>query len=171
MGSTELFFRRCPSLREFSRRLLGHAEPEGRPAKLTQFCSTLRARRAGHGAMARARLATSLSPVDSPSDDTSSAEICLAKLSRRWPAGRKKHDFTLLYGGTDMLPKEKMKQVERKKMGEKVWNSFFFSFFIGRELRVHNCATGIFYIELSFFCYHWKGLFRAKLINLMYFFF
>ena len=96
MGSTELFFRRCPSLREFSRRLLGHAEPEGRPAKLTQFCSTLRARRAGHGAMARARLATSLSPVDSPSDDTSSAEICLAKLSRRWPAGRKKHDFTLV---------------------------------------------------------------------------
>ena len=58
--------------------------------------STLRARRAGHGARARARLATGGSPVDSPSAEASVAEICLAMPSRKRPAGRKKHDFTLL---------------------------------------------------------------------------
>ena len=38
MGSTELFFFGYVSIAErVSRRLLGPAEPEGRPAKLTRF--------------------------------------------------------------------------------------------------------------------------------------
>ena len=44
-----------------------------------------------HGARARARLATDGSPVDSPSAEVSDAEICLARPSRKRPAGRKKH--------------------------------------------------------------------------------
>ena len=43
----------------------------------------------GHGARARARLATGGSPVDSPSGEPSGAEICLARPSRKRPAGRK----------------------------------------------------------------------------------
>ena len=61
------------------------------------FFSTLRACRAGHGARARARLATGWSPVDSPSAEPSGAEICLARPSRKRPAGRRKHYFTSLY--------------------------------------------------------------------------
>ena len=62
--------------------------------------SALRARCAGHGARARARLATGGSPVDSPSAEPSGAEICLARPSRKRPAGRKKHNFTLLHVST-----------------------------------------------------------------------
>ena len=80
-----------------SSRLVGNAEPEGCPAKLIRFFSTLRARRAGHGAGTRARLATGGSPVDSPSAEASGTEICRARPSRKRPAGRKKNDFTLLY--------------------------------------------------------------------------
>ena len=97
MGSTETFFSRMTVAERVSRRLLGPAEPEGRPAKLTSIFSTLRARRAGRGARARARLATGGSPVDSPSAEPSGAEICLVSPSRKRPAVRKKHDFTLLY--------------------------------------------------------------------------
>ena len=57
MGFTELlFFENVGLPGRVSRRLLGPAEPEGRPAKLTPFFSALRARRGGHGARARARL-------------------------------------------------------------------------------------------------------------------
>ena len=59
--------------------------------------STLRAHRAGHGARARVRLATDESPVDSPSAEASGAEIFLASPSRKRPAVRKKHNYTLLY--------------------------------------------------------------------------
>ena len=55
--------------------------------------STLRARRAGHGARARARLATGGSPVDSPSGKPSGAEIGLARPARKRPTGRKKTRF------------------------------------------------------------------------------
>ena len=57
--------------------------------------STLGARRGGHGA--RTRLAAGGSPVDSPSGEPSGAEIGRARPARKRPAGRKKHDFTLLY--------------------------------------------------------------------------
>ena len=97
MRSTELFFSRMSIAERVSRRLLGTAETEGRPAKLTRFFLTLRARRAGHGARARARLATDGSPVDSPSAEASGAEICLASPSRKRPASRKKHNYALLY--------------------------------------------------------------------------
>ena len=60
-------------------------------------CNTGGARRTGHGARARARLATGGSPVDSPSAEPSGAEICLARPSRKRSAGPKKHDFTWLY--------------------------------------------------------------------------
>ena len=58
--------------------------------------STLGARRAGHGAMTRARLATGGSPLDSPSAEPSGAKIGRARPSRKRLSGRKKHDFTLL---------------------------------------------------------------------------
>ena len=58
---------------------------------------TLGARRTGHGAKAKASLATGRSPVDSPSGERSGAEIARAKPSRERPAGRKKHDLTFLY--------------------------------------------------------------------------
>ena len=67
------------------------------PFALTFDQQLLRARRAGHGARARARLATDGSPVDSPSAEASGAESCLASPSRKRPAGRKKHKYTLLY--------------------------------------------------------------------------
>ena len=57
----------------------------------------LRAHRAGHGAKARARLATGGSPVDPSSYEASDAEFGRSRPSREQPAGRKKHDFTLLY--------------------------------------------------------------------------
>ena len=58
--------------------------------------STLGARRAGHGARARARLAPGGSPVDSPSGKAIEGEIDHARPSQKRPAGRKEHDFTLL---------------------------------------------------------------------------
>ena len=88
MGSTELVFFEDDSVGErVSRRLHDHAETEGRPRETDSIFSTLRARRAGHGARASARLATDGSPVDSPSAEASGAEICLAKPSRKRPAG------------------------------------------------------------------------------------
>ena len=67
MGSTESFFFEDDSVAErVSRRLLGPAEPEGRPAKLTRFFRLLRARRAGHGARPRARESRLASPRSIP---------------------------------------------------------------------------------------------------------
>ena len=58
MGSTELFFFEHVSVAEWvSRRLLGPAAPEGVTRETDSIFSTLRARRASHGARARARLA------------------------------------------------------------------------------------------------------------------
>ena len=89
MGSTEpLFF-------EDDCRRAGFTSParhrgDGVATRETDsIFSTLRARRAGHGARARVRLATGGSPVDSPSAEASGAEICLARPSRKRPAGRK----------------------------------------------------------------------------------
>ena len=97
MGSTERFFSEDDSVAErVSRRLLGTAKTEGRPAKMTRFFR-LGERRADHGARVRARLATDGFPVDSPSAEVSGAEICLAMPSRKRPAGRKKDNYTLLY--------------------------------------------------------------------------
>ena len=58
---------------------------------------TLRARCAGHGARARARLTTDGSPVDSSSVEPSGAEVCHAMTSRKRPTGITKHSCTLLY--------------------------------------------------------------------------
>ena len=97
MGSTELFFF------EDDCRRAGFTSPArprgdgGASRETDSIFSTLRARRAGHGARARARLATDGSPVDSPSAEASGAEICLARPSRKRPAGRKKHDFTFMH--------------------------------------------------------------------------
>ena len=57
--------------------------------------STLGARRAGHGARARARarLAAGGSQVDSPSGEPSGAEIGPARPSQKRPVGRKKTRF------------------------------------------------------------------------------
>ena len=55
--------------------------------------STLGARRVGHGARARVRLAVGGSPVDSPSSDPSGAEIGRARPARKCPAARKKTRF------------------------------------------------------------------------------
>ena len=97
VGSTELF-----SFEDDCRRagFTSPARPRragGATRETDSIFSTLRARRAGHGASARARLATGGSSVDYPSAEPIGAEICLARPSRKRPAGRKKHDFTLLY--------------------------------------------------------------------------
>ena len=66
--------------------------------------STLGARRAGHGARARARLAGGGPPVDSPSAEPSDAEIDRVSPARKPSAGRRSYDFTLLYiAGPDFL--------------------------------------------------------------------
>ena len=94
MGSTERFFRGCLYRRAGS--TPARPRGEGRATRETDsIVSTLRARRAGHGA--RARLATGESPVDSPSGEPSGAEIGLARPPRKRPAGPKKHNFTLLH--------------------------------------------------------------------------
>ena len=59
--------------------------------------STLGARRAEHGARARARLAAGGSPFDPPKGEPSSAEIGRARPARKRTAGPKAHDFTLLF--------------------------------------------------------------------------
>ena len=98
--------------------MLGTAGTEGRPEKLA-FFSTFESAPRGPRVEAESEARDWPSPLDSSSSEPSGVNMGSARPSRKWPAGRKKHDFTLLYGGTDMLPKEKMKQVERKKMGEK----------------------------------------------------
>ena len=81
MGSTE------PGAFEDDCRTAGFTSPArhrgngGASHQTDSIFSTLRARRAGHGARARARLVTDGSPVDSPSAEASGAEICLASPS------------------------------------------------------------------------------------------
>ena len=97
MGSTELGFF------EDDCRRTGFTSPArprgdgGATRETDSILSTLRAPRAEHGSRARARLATDGSPVDSPSAEAGGAEICLASPSRKRPAGRQKHNYTLLY--------------------------------------------------------------------------
>ena len=98
MGSTESFFFEDDCRRTDFTSRARHRGDGGASRATDSIFSTLRARRAGHGARARARLATDGSPVDSPSAEASGAEICLARPSRKRPAGRKKHNFTLLQG-------------------------------------------------------------------------
>ena len=57
------------------------------------FVSTLAARRAVHGARARARLAAGGSPVDSPPGELGGAKIGPARLWRKPPVGRNKTRF------------------------------------------------------------------------------
>ena len=66
-----------------------HRGDGGASHETESICSTWRARRARHGARARAKLATDGSPVDSPSSEAGGADICLARPSRKRPAGRK----------------------------------------------------------------------------------
>ena len=89
MGSTEPFFFEDDCRRAGFISPARHRGDGGASRETDSIFSTLRARRAGHGARARARLATDGSPVDSPSAEASGAEICLSSPSRKRPAGRK----------------------------------------------------------------------------------
>ena len=71
-----------------------HGGTGGVTRETDSIVSTLAARRSGHGARAKARLAGSGYPVDSPSAEPSGAEIGPARPSRKRPTGRKKHDST-----------------------------------------------------------------------------
>ena len=97
VGSTELFSFEDDCRRAGFTSPARHRGDGGASRETDLIFSTLRARRESHGAKARARLATDGSPVDSPSSEPSGAEICRASPSRKRPAGRKKHDFTLFY--------------------------------------------------------------------------
>ena len=97
MGSPELGFFEDDCRRAGFTSPARHRGDGGASRETDSIFSTLRARRAGHGARARARLATNGSPVDSPSAEASGAEICLASPSRTRPAGQKKHNNTLLH--------------------------------------------------------------------------
>ena len=74
-----------------------HRGDGGATRETNSIFSTLRARRAGHEARARARLAIDGSPVNFPSAEVSGTEIRIASPSRKRPADRKKHNCTLLY--------------------------------------------------------------------------
>ena len=98
-GLSELFFSRMFPRAGFT----SPARPRGAgeaTRETDSIFSTLRARRAGHAARAWARLATGGSPVDSPPAEASGVEICLARPSRKRPAGRKKQNYTVLYNHT-----------------------------------------------------------------------
>ena len=85
MGSFEVFFFGDVSRREG---FTSPARPRGAGGATREtdsVFSTLRARRAGHGARARARLATGGSPVDSPSYEASGAEIGHARRRENTP--------------------------------------------------------------------------------------
>ena len=85
MGSTELFFSRM-TLSQSGFTSPARPRGAGGPTRENDsILSLLRARRAGRGARARARLATGGFPVDSPSTEPSGAEICLARPSRNDP--------------------------------------------------------------------------------------
>ena len=81
MVSTELFFVEDDCRRAGFTSPARPREDGGASRETDSIFSTLRARRAGHGARARARLVTDGSPVDSPSAEASGAEICLASPS------------------------------------------------------------------------------------------
>ena len=91
MGSTELVFFEDDFVAEPVHVACSATRKRRGDPRTDSIFSTLRARRAGHGARARARLATDGSPVDSASAEASGAEICLARPSRKRPADRKKH--------------------------------------------------------------------------------
>ena len=105
MDQLNFLFRGCPSPRA------GFTTPPrprgagGVTRETDSIFSTPGARRAGHGARARAKLMAGGSPVDSPSGEASGAEVGRARPSRKRPAGRKKHDYTLLHIRCDFFPR------------------------------------------------------------------
>ena len=88
MGLTDLVFSENGCIADrVSNTLLGGAG--GVTRELTRFFLTLGARRTGHGARARARLAVGGPSVNSPSAEPSGAEIGRPRPARKRPSGRK----------------------------------------------------------------------------------
>ena len=78
MGSTDLFFENVCIIEQVSRSLLGTGAG-GVTRETDSICSNMGARRAGHGARARAGLAAGAPPVDSQSGEPNGAEIGRAR--------------------------------------------------------------------------------------------